>query len=327
MTKIFIGIDVSAQTLDICAKTQDGLTDFNIKNTTVQIKNFFKNYSSSTEEVIVAMENTGRYNWHLYEVLESLPFTVFVIHPLHIKRSLGMTRGKNDKIDAQRICRFIEKNYTELTPWEAPTESIKQLSILNTERTHKIKARARLLQQNKDYKLMKSSKMRTKLVKLNRKNITFLDKQILEIEVMIEDIILEDVQLSTQYEILQSIPGVGKVLSSAVIAKTQGFKKYNKPRKLACFAGVVPFDFQSGTSINYKSRVSKLSDKSLKTLLHMAAMSAIRVEGKFKKYYQRKVAEGKSKMSVLNAIRNKIIHVMYALIKNETFYNKDLEIT
>lgn len=93
---------------------------------------------------------------------------------------------------------------------------------------------------------------------------------------------------------------------------------------MACYSGVVPFANQSGTSINGKHRVSSYADKSIKTTLHLAAMSAIRLKNDLREYYLRKVAEGKNKMSVLNAIRNKIIHRIFAVIRSQIPYQYDL---
>ncbi len=55
------------------------------------------------------MENTGRFNWPLYEALEESKWLMYCYHPLHLKQSMGFVRGKNDKIDAVRIFEFIEK--------------------------------------------------------------------------------------------------------------------------------------------------------------------------------------------------------------------------
>ncbi|WP_439559539.1 transposase, partial [Dyadobacter sp.] len=97
-----------------------------------------------------------------------------------------------------------------------------------------------------------------------------------------------------------------------------------EPRKMACYCGIVPFDHQSGTSIRKQPKVSIYADKSMKSILHLAAMSAIRFDNKLRTYYLRKVAEGKNKMSVLNAVRNKIVHIIFALIKNQATYNDHL---
>jgi len=117
---------------------------------------------------------------------------------------------------------------------------------------------------------------------------------------------------------------VGKVVSWMMLAKTEGFTLINNPRKMACYCGVVPFDHQSGTSIRQKPRVSLYADKGIKSVLHLAAMSAIRLDNDLRTYYRRKVEEGKNKMSVLNAIRNKIIHRVFAVIKTQNRYKNDL---
>lgn len=109
-----------------------------------------------------------------------------------------------------------------------------------------------------------------------------------------------------------------------MIVKTNEFKSISEPRKLACYSGVAPFSNSSGTSIFGRNRVSVFANKGLKRLLHMAAMRTIQMENDFSIYYQRKVKEGKNKMSVLNAVRNKIIHVIFALIKNQNFYQNRL---
>jgi transposase len=109
-----------------------------------------------------------------------------------------------------------------------------------------------------------------------------------------------------------------------MIAKTEGFTAITEPRKMACYCGIVPFDHQSGTSVRRQPRVSTYADKGMKSILHLAAMSAIRFDNKFRNYYQRKVAEGKNKMSVLNAVRNKIVHTISALIKNQAIYQDHL---
>jgi transposase len=93
---------------------------------------------------------------------------------------------------------------------------------------------------------------------------------------------------------------------------------------MACYGGVVPFANQSGTSVRGKERVSSFADKAVKTALHLAAMSAIRLKNDLREYYLRKVAQGKNKMSALNAVRNKIIHRIFAVIKAQRFYQNHL---
>jgi len=322
MKNFIIGIDISSKTLDICVKEQQELTHFEIENSQKAILKFFRTYKEN--QVIVAMENTGRYNWNLFEVLPKFNFKIYVLNPLHLSKSLGLVRGKDDKTDAYRICLFTEKNKEDLTLWKPTTKTIKKLKILITERNSRVKMKRRLLKQQHDYKLMKDVGLDKELVKLNKQFIVQIDKQTKVIEQKIKTIINEDSTLKQQAQLIQSVPGVGKVLSWIMIAKTEGFTKITDPRKMACYAGVVPFEYQSGTSVYRKPRVSMFADKPTKAVLHLGAMSAIRLNNDLRVYYQRKVNEGKNKMLVLNAVRNKIIHRIFAVIKNQEFYKNPL---
>ncbi|UPZ17480.1 IS110 family transposase [Flavobacterium humidisoli] len=321
MKNIIVGIDISSKTLDICVK-EESVNYFSIENNVQVIKRFFKRYSD--ENVIIGMENTGRYNWNLFEVLEKFNFRVYVISALHIKKSIGLVRGKNDKIDALRICNFIEKNYQENREWKPSSRSIKKIKILLTERALRIKIKKQLMAQQHDYKLMKGIGLDKELKSLNVKLIKSVEEQIKAIENDIEKVIHDDQSLSQKQKLIKSVPGVGQVLSWTLLSKTEGFTVITDPRKMACYSGVVPFDFQSGTSLKRRPRVSILADKGLKTILHLAAMSAIRLDNDLSKYYHRKIDEGKNKMSVLNAVRNKIIHRVFAVIKKQIPYKKDL---
>lgn len=323
MKNIFIGIDVSNKTLDICIKGNNKTTFCTIENSISSCKKFFNKFKNNASFTYVAMENTGRYNYNLYEALECFSFLVYVINPIHMKKSLGLVRGKNDQVDAERIVCFTEKNHMDLPQWSPNTLAIKKLKVLQTERKHRVRIKSGLLKQQYDYSLIKAIKMDKELLKLNQSLITTIEKQIKIIEKNIQAIIKEDQKLQNQSDRLQTIPGVGKVLTWMMITKTQGFTIINEPRKMACYAGVVPFDYQSGTSLRFKPKVSIFADKELKKVLHLAAMSSIRLDNELRIYYLRKVEEGKNKMSVLNAVRNKIIHRIFAIIKNETIYQKD----
>jgi len=322
MKKLIIGIDISSKTLDICIKNHLAIEHLVIENEVKAIRAFFRKYAK--EDLIIAMENTGRYNWNLLEVLPAFNFKVYVISPLHLKKSMGLIRGKNDEIDALRICSFIEKNQAETAQWKPAPTAVKKLKILLAERNSRIKMKRQLIRQGQDYKLMKSLSLEKGLSKLNKNLIESVNLQIKHIEALIQEAIESHNQLKEQAELIQSVPGVGKVLCWMMLAKTEGFTLINSPRKMACYCGVVPFDYQSGTSIRQKPRVSLYADKSMKSVLHLAAMSAIRLPNDLRTYYLRKVEEGKNKMSILNAIRNKIIHRVFAIIKNQTMYKNGL---
>jgi transposase len=309
------GIDISNETLDICVISGTHQQSFNIKNEPGAISKFFMAYRD--EQLLIGMENTGRYNWALYEVLKELSHLVFVVSPLHLKKSMGLVRGKNDKVDAIRIATFIMKNHTELQQWKPCPAVICKLKVLLAERNGRVKTKAGLLKQQKDYIRMKHLGLDKYLVTLNKQQLAVLNKQITQLERDIEALLKTDESVRRQAELIRSVPGVGKILSWTMIAKTENFTLITDPCKMACYSGVVPFSNSSGTSIRWKNRVSVYADKTIKTILHMAAMRVVRLNGELKDFYVRKVAQGKNKMSVLNAIRNKIIHRIFAVIKNQ----------
>lgn len=152
-----------------------------------------------------------------------------------------------------------------------------------------------------------------------------IEKQIKEIEQQIQELIKADERLCKFYKLICSVPGVGKVLGWHLLVRTGEFERIDSARKLACYAGVAPFEHRSGTSIRGRSKVSHYADKTLKKLFHMAALSVIRFEGELGDYYRRKVEEGKNKMLVVNAVRNKIIHRIYAVLKHQRPFQKYLD--
>ena len=124
--------------------------------------------------------------------------------------------------------------------------------------------------------------------------------------------------LKQNFHLLQSIKGVGKILALTTIIKTLNFTRFANARKFACFCGTAPFPHDSGTTIKRKARVSHLADKQMKTLLDLSAKSAIQYDKELREYYLKRTEDGKSKMSTLNVVRNKILYRMFAVIKRQT---------
>jgi transposase len=153
--------------------------------------------------------------------------------------------------------------------------------------------------------------------------VTVLKGQIKAIEAEIHQVIKEDENLERLNKIITSIDGVGFVTAAYVILTTGEFTTITDAKKFACYAGVVPFEHSSGTSYKTKARVSHKANKTMKKLLHLSAMSAIRMKGDLYDYYQRKVAEGKNKMSVVNAIRNKLVLRIFACVKQNRTFEKN----
>ena len=320
----FIGIDISKETLDICVLKKDQSKHYQILNQSTQIQKFFKENNNKGNHI--CFENTGKYGWELIDVLSRLKLKFHQVNALHLKRSMGLVRGKNDAVDALRIAQFISKNYQELQVHQSKDKAVKKMQVLIAKRNLLIKQRAQHKASKKENKLLKKLNLPS-LDKHTDQIIRLLNNHIHQIEVLIQNTIEQNQVLYKNHLIATSVPGVGKVVSWNMIIKTNGYNHNINPRKFACYVGVAPFSQKSGTSINKKARVSHLADKSMKKLLHMAAMRAIQLDNDLKDYYIRKVEQGKNKMLVLNAIRNKIIHRIFAMIKNQKFYDINLHLS
>jgi transposase len=141
-----------------------------------------------------------------------------------------------------------------------------------------------------------------------------LTLQIKKLESQIKAVIDSDEKIKVNYQLLTSIKCVGPVLAANMIACTHNFTRFANWRKFACYVGTVPFEHQSGTSIKGKTRVSSLSNRQIKKLIHLVAICACAYNPELKGYYKRRVSEGKNKMSTLNVIRNKLIARMFAVV-------------
>ena len=161
------------------------------------------------------------------------------------------------------------------------------------------------------------AKMLTKTIK---KSIAALDADLKDIEKQILKIINADVVLSKKYSNAISVVGIGFVTAINLMVHTNGFTQMNDVRKLACYCGVAPFEYSSGSSIRGKTKVHFMANKKLKCNLHMASLTAIKLDVDIKNYYERKCAEGKNKMSVLNAVRNKLLARVLSCVNNDKIY-------
>ncbi len=118
---------------------------------------------------------------------------------------------------------------------------------------------------------------------------------------------------------------LGKVTAAQLLVTTNEFKDISDPKKYACYAGVAPYSHESGL-FKGKARVSHLANKKVKTLLHLAALTAVRFSKDLKAFYERKVnGEKKNKMSVLNAVRNKLIHRVFACVNQNRKYEENYQ--
>lgn len=157
--------------------------------------------------------------------------------------------------------------------------------------------------------------------KLFEKSLSAINEDLIALRREMELIIEGDERLKSLVLIMKSVPCIGTVIATQIIIHTNEFKNINSAKKFASYCGIAPFDWTSGTSLKGKSKVSHIANKEMKASLHLAAMGCIRQKGsELSDYYLRKQKEGKNNMAILNAMRNKLIHRIFACVKNNSVY-------
>ncbi|MEO5945544.1 MAG: IS110 family transposase [Chitinophagaceae bacterium] len=325
--KFYVGIDVSKPYFDASI-----MKVVNHQKSDVQTEQFannkeglllFKKWCKATgvkalNQLFVVIENTGVYHWPIWKFCSNQDIALHIGNAAHIKWSLGITRGKNDKIDSIRLCNYAFKNQDELQATAALNPVFIQLKDLMT-------ARTKLLCQytsTKSYlkELRPSNDKTTQIImeQAHKAALEGIKKSIETIEAAINKIIATDATIKKNYELIKTIPGIGHLTTIYIICCTNNFAGKISGKQLASYAGVVPFEHSSGISIKGKNRVHKMANKDLKKLLHLCALATIKYDKEMKHYYDRKKAEGKNGMLVLNAIRNKLIIRVAAVVNKQT---------
>jgi transposase len=275
-------------------------------------------------DLLVCAEYTGQYTYPLCCVCNELRLDLWLESPAQIKYRSGIKRGKNDKLDARKIAMYALRFQDEAKLFSMPDKSLSTLKQLISERDMYIADKGKYQGQLTDQKRFMDKDDYKKKCKRLKGLIDELNDAISQIEKDIQKTIDKDETLSNQHKLLCSVEGIGDRISLKMIVETNAFKDFKDPRKFCCHAGVAPFSYTSGSSQRSKNRISNRADKSIKALLHMGALiAATRMKGDLHEYYLRKVAEGKNKMSVINAIRAKLVYRMFAVIRNNQMYQKN----
>lgn len=324
MYSFFIGSDVSKAVFDVAY--HDGNSPVYIgrfSNEITGFKQFLKELKKHTKQPIsswfVCFENTGVYSKALLEWLISKKIPCREENALKISRSMGIKRGKDDKVDAKQICNYAFEKRDSIKPSILAKPLIVKLKNLLSRREILVKHKVALnISLNEQKKVMESDLFES-FKAGNDKLIEQYCIQINEVESIIEAMIKENEEVKKNYGLIKSVKGIGPITAFYAIAFTQNFSCFQNSREFACYIGIAPFPNRSGTRTG-KTKVSHLANKKIKSILSNGINSAIMHDKEIRMYYLRKINEGKEKGIVLNAVKNKIIHRVFAVVKRQSPY-------
>ena len=329
MKKINVGIDISKEKCNLCYR--DGLEivlEEEVSNDVRALKKAFraalKALGVSSDSVLVCAEYTGRYIYPLTVACQELDVFLWMDDPTRIKNSMGLTRGKNDAIDAERIAEYACRYSDKAVRYRIPDAALVSMKNLLADREFLLTDKKRYQSQISDQKrYMDAGDFKHKASRW-KKVIKTIEEQIKAIDAEIEGIIAANPALTRQKELLTSIDGVGDRIAINMIAVTGGFTRFRNARQFCSFAGLTPYRYDSGTSVRSKAKISKRANQTMKALLHLAAVCAAThmKDSEYRDYFERKTKEGKHVMCVLNVVRAKLVHRMFSVIRRDTEYTK-----
>lgn len=320
--KWFIGIDISKKTLDVViydsSKKHSDSDNYsrltNDKDGYRTLLSWLKKKRIALDEVLIGLEHTGTYSFDLRLFLENRQMDYCAFTPLHLKRSLGLVRGKNDKVDAERIAYFTYLHREELPCSKLSGSTILRLQELSSERK-------RFVTQQAEYKALLTDnreRPQTSTLRRARDMVEVLEEEIRSVEEEMNALVAKDPSIAKNHQLLTGIKGIGSINAISTIIHTNNFEAFETARQYACYLGIAPFDRSSGTSVRGKTQVSHIGAKLLKADISQAAKSAIVWDKELKGYYERKIKEGKAFGVVLNAVKFKLVCRMFAVVRRGT---------
>jgi transposase len=319
----YLGIDVAKAKLD-CALLN---TQTNKLKTKVvpnsgdgfkQLLDWLKKQEVS--EAHVVMEPTGVYHESAALALTDAGLPLSLVNPAQLRKfaqGLGL-KTKTDKADSIVLARFGATQRPEL--WQAPPLSARHLKLLLSRRDAVAEDLQRELNRQEKLEVTPTPAPVQQSVE---SVIAFLSAELKRLQQNIDEHIDQDPDLKGKQQLLESIPGVGPRVSSHLACLFAG-RTFDRAEQVAAYLGLVPVQWESGSSVRGRPRMSKAGPAHLRKLLYMPAIVATRHNPHVKSLYDRLILRGKSKMAAIGAAMRKLAHLCFGVVRTGAPYDKNL---
>lgn len=306
-----LGVDIAKLKFDVCLIKENGKAKHKV----------FANTRHGFEQLVVwltsheignlhvCLEATGSYGEALALHLFDAGLTVSVVNPAQVKAFAAscLTRTKTDKVDAELIARFCLAH--QPSAWSPPTPEVRELQALVRRLESLIEMR--VAEENR-----LSSGVSTETVRQSlEEHLAYLAAEIKRTEGLIREHINNHPNLKRKSDLLDSIPGSGATTAARLLAEITDFTRYQSARQVAAYAGLVPRERRSGSSVRGRTCLSKVGNARLRKALYFPAMTALRSSSFFQQWASGMRERGKSKMAVIGAAMRKLIHLAYGVLK------------
>lgn len=338
MKKLFVGIDFSKEKVDVAVLFADGLEEtaprvFNEFKTTVSgYRQLVKWVEASSNGVDSSMwifcgENTGDYSKPLCNFLYGRGYDIWLENAKSIKDASGIRRLKSDRADASMIAEYAMRNHDRAVMYKPLGESLAQLRELFLYRQMIVRHRCSFqVRRGEKRYTMEASPVKTMISQSGKHIVSELNKEIAKIDKKIDSLIKSDKELTETFSIVTSVPGIGTQNAVCLMVYTDNFSRFNfDARKIACYYGIAPFGKDSGSSVHSDPRVHYMANRQIKAMLTQAALAAVNFNPSIARYYIRLIERGKKKQVALNNVKNKLVHLVAALVRKRQFFTPEYE--
>jgi len=303
MDFIAVGIDVSKDRLDIAVRP--GGEAFTVERNGAAVEQLADRLRTLAPHV-VALEATGGFETIAAATLAAAGLPVVIVNPAQVRafaKAIGQ-RAKTDPIDAAVIAHFAEATKPQVRP--LPDEATRLLADLVARRRQIVEMIGAERQREKR---ITAAHLRKSIERLVRA----LEKELAGLNTDIDDTVRGSPVWHAKQDLLKSVPGVGRVIASTLIAELPELGRCDR-REIAALAGLAPFTRQSG-QWRGKSFIGG-GREVVRTALFMGAMVAMRSNPVLKAFYDRLVAAGKPKMIAIIAVARKLLTILNAIVRD-----------
>lgn len=317
--RLFAGVDIAATSFAASWTTADASPQRAL--TFAQSPDGFRAFQERLgavgippSETLIVIEATGSYWVALAVNLHEAGFAVAVVNPAHIynyARSLPR-RAKTDALDAQLLAQFAAER--QPGPWSPPP-------LVYHELHQRLVARDGLLSMRQQARNQRHALDQWPVVIASVRE--HLDKVIAELDTRLSELdseiatVLSDGAWAESAKLLRSITGIGMVTTAWLLVATLNFQACASAEAAAAYVGLVPLARESGSSVRGRAQIGHGGQARLRTALYLASLTAARYNPLIKAHYERLRAAGKPKKVAHCAAARKLLHLAYAVVRNE----------
>lgn len=321
--RFIVGIDISKKQLDcyLLDRQTGGGYESQIPNTYKgfeRLASWLGDHGADPSQTKLISEHTGRYGEHLLRWTTTNEWAHSVVKTTALKKVGNEHHRKTDAFDAEDLADYGVRFSDKLSLTTAPKPVIGQIKRLQTERRAMVDQRAALKSKLTEADIHDADMER--LIDMWTRQVALLSENITELEGRIKELINEDTNIKNRYYMMRSAPGIGKVLGPLWVSLFAG-QQTLKARKISSRFGFAPHPHRSGSSVNRTEQSSGFGNSEVRRVMHQAALSVKTHCPHYQEYYEKKRAEGKEHLLVINNIINKLIRLYCAMWNNRAEYD------